>query len=1205
MGVVLFVILLVALGLFLTPRLVSTQWFKHQLESAAANVLHRPVHIQTLIWSWTDGIRINGVTVDDTPSFSEKPLFSIDHASLKIDMGSLLRRRLVFLFDMEAVRVLLVRHKDGRTNVEALMAAFGPPSKKTKEKHESRLLPFVLPEDVVADIGVKLLTIQIDDRLRDRTLLIHDASLRLTAPSLQQKPLYLLVSSEQTLDGSLLPPLRLGIRVSDLLTPSWRLDLKHLSLNAEGSLPGLEFSLQGGLRQKKVLATLGVDLGPASDALRPILSTSLPETSGRVDMKLEGSRQPDDHITFHLDITGKGLSARGGRLKNLEIAPLNLSIANEGVLYPQAKRAEITDGEIRIQEKTRLPWRGMLRQLESNKFGLDLTIGPLMIDLDEITHVLKGIIPSGITIEQKKGHGNSKNSQLAIERMAINGKLPDGETTIQLNDLKLNLPALNANIPAGAFGAKDIRFHVKAAEAVLSSGFPSRLTLSSGLGMDTVHLKGPKDLKIREVELNTLSLKTARMAPTEKGLMGVTGEVTLQTAGIFKGISAPAWGSVPSLSHRFDASVHLVPSLAATIENMLFSLDLAQPADLRPLDIKLGQDIRMMCRLKGGRIQKSGAIQIDAEQMTADLDMGDLFKGHLTAGFKNLGSERLKADGRIALDAGKLLALLPQARRPKGRLTGRMALEWKFGGRRPRPGEIQRIIDGQQPLSSKIKEAPFIQHLKLLTRLKDVGIDLSLSDQDRVSAGGIHTPSPLILELEGGLNRVDLKGELACAHINQLPRLGKLDPSMGVQMGVSLHLEDFKTAKISQSLKIAPLNLEETLTGSLDHLDRIIDHTPPLEPAQLLRVLDAAVSTRIQMDLARLLGDRLAHLSAAGTISAGANLTLAGDNHLTADMNMKASSIDVRTDQAQVDQLQADFQVNRRFRIVSAHHQNRKPDTATPLSRKVLYPSSPTTGIRRSTQPWPGPVEYLSLGPPNLTFDAVRIPTGPLFLDVSNGQIAIDLAGPLPSLDHFQVDVLGGSITGDLGLSEGPDMFMLGARCAFSGLDMRRLSIDVRGAAVKEEAGNSHDSEISGRLTVNFPISDEPVMLLNRMRATVRLTHIGSHTLERFLYALDPYESNEMMVKQRKLLRQGTPRWIELQIKDGNLSLRGEVEVKGALIKLPEIRRFNVALLPIKDKLNEQAPKLRHLTQLLKILVSNTILVNQGEGLRLIRGETP
>ncbi|MEJ2587737.1 MAG: hypothetical protein P8165_09210, partial [Deltaproteobacteria bacterium] len=725
MGVVLFAILLVALGLFLTPRLVSTQWFKHQLESAAANVLHRPVHIQTLIWSWTDGIRINGVTVDDTPSFSEKPLFSIDHASLKIDMGSLLRRRLVFLFDMEGVRVLLVRHKDGRNNVEALMAAFGPPSKKTKEKHESRLLPFVLPEDVVAHIGVKLLTIQIDDRLQDRTLLIHDASLRLTAPSLQQKPLYLLVSSEQTLDGSLLPPLRLGIRVSDLLTPSWRLDLKHLS-----------------------------------DALRPILSTSLPETSGRVDMKLEGSGQPDDHITFHLDITGKGLSARGGRLKNLEIAPLNLSIANEGVLYPQAKTAEITDGEIRIQEKTRLPWRGMLRQLESNKFGLDLTIGPLMIDLDEITRVLKGIIPSGITIEQKKGHGNSKNSQLAIERMAINGKLPDGETTIQLNDLKLNLPALKANIPAGAFGAKDIRFHVKAAEAVLSSGFPSRLTLSSGLGMDTVHLKGPKDLKIREVELNTLSLKTARMAPTEKGLMGVTGEVSLQTAGIFKGISAPAWGSVPSLSHRFDASVHLVPSPAATIENMLFSLDLAQPADLRPLDIKLGQDIRMMCRLKGGRIQKSGAIQIDAEQMTADLDMGDLFKGHLTAGFKNLGSERLKSDGRIALDAGKLLALLPQARRPKGRLTGRMALEWKFGGRRPRPGEIQRIIDGQQPLSSRIKEAPFIQHLKLLTRLKDVGIDLSLSDQDRVSAGGIHTPSPLILELEGGLNRVDLKGGL-------------------------------------------------------------------------------------------------------------------------------------------------------------------------------------------------------------------------------------------------------------------------------------------------------------------------------------------------------------------------------------------------------------------------------------------------------------
>jgi hypothetical protein len=346
-------------------------------------------------------------------------------------------------------------------------------------------------------------------------------------------------------------------------------------------------------------------------------------------------------------------------------------------------------------------------------------------------------------------------------------------------------------------------------------------------------------------------------------------------------------------------------------------------------------------------------------------------------------------------------------------------------------------------------------------------------------------------------------------------------------------------------------------------------------------------------------------MSAAGTLSAGADLTLAGDNHLTADMNMKASSIDFQKDQAQVNRLQADLQVNRRFKIESAHHQKRRKATATPLSRKVLYPPSPNTGFRGLNQPWPGPFGYLSLGPPNLTFETARIPTGPLFLNVSNGQIAIDLAGPLPSLDHFQVDVLGGSVTGNLGLSEGPDVFMLGANCSFSGLDMRRLSGDVREAAIKEEAGSSPDSEISGRLTVNLPLSDDPMMLLNRMRTTVRLTHIGSQTLERFLYALDPYESNEMMVKQRKLLRQGTPRWIEIQIKDGNLSLKGEVEVKGALIRLPEIRRFNVALLPISDRLNEQAPKLRHLMQLLNILVSDTILVNQGEGLKLIRGETP
>jgi translocation and assembly module TamB len=106
-------------------------------------------------------------------------------------------------------------------------------------------------------------------------------------------------------------------------------------------------------------------------------------------------------------------------------------------------------------------------------------------------------------------------------------------------------------------------------------------------------------------------------------------------------------------------------------------------------------------------------------------------------------------------------------------------------------------------------------------------------------------------------------------------------------------------------------------------------------------------------------------------------------------------------------------------------------------------------------------------------------------------------------------------------------------------------------------------------MSLRVPVTAHAGTVMGNLDAVFRLTHIGARTLERLLYAMDPHENNESIVRQRALLKKGTPRWIEVLIRNGNLSLTGEVAVGGSTIQLPAIRRLSVASLPIRKQIQD------------------------------------
>jgi hypothetical protein len=225
----------------------------------------------------------------------------------------------------------------------------------------------------------------------------------------------------------------------------------------------------------------------------------------------------------------------------------------------------------------------------------------------------------------------------------------------------------------------------------------------------------------------------------------------------------------------------------------------------------------------------------------------------------------------------------------------------------------------------------------------------------------------------------------------------------------------------------------------------------------------------------------------------------------------------------------------------------------------------------------------------SLLFDSAMLSAGPLPLEIRNHETELRLVNGLPRIDYFQMDLMDGTIAGSVSISRNEGAFILEAGCILSGLNAGSLLPNtIRGAP-------DENAEISGQFSLSLPLSVNPRRLLQDLGMDLNITHIGPETLELLLYAMDPYESNETIVNQRKLLRMGAPRWINLDIDHGSLSLSGQVQVKGISLDLPRIERLNLTDLPVHKQLEAALSGFGGIIDLLKIISSDSIyLGNDG-----------
>jgi hypothetical protein len=194
-------------------------------------------------------------------------------------------------------------------------------------------------------------------------------------------------------------------------------------------------------------------------------------------------------------------------------------------------------------------------------------------------------------------------------------------------------------------------------------------------------------------------------------------------------------------------------------------------------------------------------------------------------------------------------------------------------------------------------------------------------------------------------------------------------------------------------------------------------------------------------------------------------------------------------------------------------------------------------------------------------------------------------------ISFFQADLLGGTLLARGLFDLRPEVPNIAAASSFSNLDISML---LPKETRKGQADS--DAEITGELNLTAPLIPEQRELFEQLRMAFGVRKIGANTIERALFSLDPYERNEQVVAQRKMLRHGRLKELRVTAVDGAISLEGEAYIKGVPIQIPKVERLRISDLPQRQELTKNRATIMSLRNLLELVRADTLTVGpKGE----------
>lgn len=1187
---------LVGLIVFL-PQLVSTTRFKDFLESRASSALNRRVQIEELQWAWTEEILINNISIQDDPAFSNKPILSTKSARIKIFFGEMLSGRLHFDFVIDGLEAGLIRSKNGHTNVGMLLAQFKPAGTKEKEQAPPDLknLAFSVPFDIQGRVHLNNIFVRAEDRRQNKQLALQNAAVHIDIPSLYLEPAALQAYTDIAIDGQKITDAHLNVSVKNLFGPTGSLQITDAYIDMEGTGPGAKFVFNSNLNKFKMNSRIEFDLAKLSRILKPFMPPQISSTAiaGNLKCIFNGSGNPQESLAFKTSLEGEGIALSKGFLDDKTLGPLNFNVSNRGTLDAVKGRISIEQGALVLGKKSTAAWQGAVDNLYSTAPRADLKFGSIRFDIGELLDKSSGFIPQGIKLSEDSAQNFPI---LEIVNAGFSGPVPLGPNDVSIRGLVLKMPDLYfipKKFQKPLLSANKTRFAIEDFRSTLKDFFPTQMSLTASLTTDSILVKGEKDFNVKKLSIPNITVSSNQIHKSKNPLVGLTASFKVQEALTIDEISVPSVLTVNHVQQTLDTALEFPDGINArlAIKDLKIKLPSLVIENSRYGPFKT--DAQLSCSIDKIELLETEPLNADVKGIKANLSVDNILVADIEADAENMAATLLKTKGKVFIDMTPLSEKLIARFYDKIRLTGRTKLNWDFAGRLPHKQEIAKLAS----LTINFKDdLGFVDRFAAGCKLQDVGVDLTVSESNHLKIKSISTGSPLSYSLDNKTGKGKFDGKIFLRGIDKVPFNIIADKHLNADILVSGAHDYLESATYSQVAQLKPANIKHTFDLSLSGLDRIFKRNLKMPLPLWLKYIGATARGTLNVAEETNLTGFAESLDFDGRVETGLELTLVPDENIKLKAWALSPAMNVKLGKLfSVKSLKTNLNLKKDYRITVEDEIKAEQSKIVPLSVRVLKvepepiagSSIAFTAEDAAVTKFTGALQNRFSAQHAIAFKSAYMGFGPLPLSVDHAVIDFDLNKGLPASDYFKVELLGGTVIGSVAVLQENDLFFLQTQLAFSGLNTEKIY-------APDNAKDNDDSELSGQLWTLIPLSSRMSTLLQQFQMDLNLSRIGTRSLERFLYALDPSESNEAIVSQRQLLRLGSPRWINVYVKDGSLSMEGEVDAQGVAVAIPGLRRLNVANVTGLDNYAEHLASLDPIVEVLKICAANGIKISKG-----------
>ncbi|MGM0452338.1 MAG: AsmA family protein [Thermodesulfobacteriota bacterium] len=1186
---VLFSLVIALLTAALLPAIVSTDRARQTVVESIENALGHPVRIKTIDWSWRQGITIEGIRIAQPTDFSGPSMISADRAELDLQFMPLLKRRLVFSFFLQKPSLHLTRDKAGRINLPAAFAGEKSgkvPAADTESdasESDAKAGPVALPMDVAADMDLSGITVTWDDRQSGQKIRIENGTIRIKTASIANGATRLAAAADVFVNGEKLPRASIKAGIQNLFDENRQLRLQTANADLEGRLPGTDVSLSGDMGKKTVKGDISVDLAEAFRAAAPFAPEIFTDSTagGAVDVTAELARAEDNTIGFSAELTGKDLSVSGKRLASRNLGPGDMGVTADGTVDLVDMALTLDHGTVSLLENSRLDCRATVRDLQSAAPAMDITVSPAKLDISEIAAFAKPFLPAALAL----GNPEAAPAQIAIDEIRLQGRLPAGRASMDVTGLAADLPGFKFRTESQApavISLADAGLDIQSFHAELTDLFPTaaRINAAGRLGRVTTEASGNR-ISLDGLVLDSIELEADQLQADRQSPAGIAGKwrMVLSTAidGFAFNDRLKLAGIEQAVTTR--ASFFRDGTRRATLER--FDLDIAdiQVTDPAVGEIHTSGDLEI--GLKELVLRETAPLDIDVDDLTTRLGIGEMLTLDISADAEKTGRHRINAAAEADIDIAGLMQTIDVREKTGINAGGRVRLAASFTGKQPGPDTLRDLKAFE--IAGNLD---FLKHCRVNLSLSDGRIAYRPGNDSAVRVGQV-SGSPL---LSFDISNKPAAGKIASRiQFRDAADLLAIRPEKPVSGKFELDLAHTDGHRLEgrQQLTLAPGNIEQSIDMAFDGIKPTLAYKSPRET---LEQINGRANAQVRIEdcagIKHWAVPGLAPVTAAGAIGAAFGLRITPENTVAGRLRIDSQDMAAAMgDRFSVDGVNGAIEMAKTVT-------RRKSDAAgaagvsdTLLSRQLMQGGRPGPAAAAAKDSKLSAVTGSADTGKGLSLTGARINAGGLPVFIGPSRLDAGLQDGLPYIHVFPLEVLGGSVTADAAIRQQGAGYALETRLNFTHLDP---GIFFPEAAAGLETGAS---KISGAVYSKIPVSPDMQQVLENAQIRIDFRKIGRRAAERLLYAIDPHESNEAIVSQRRLLKNGTPKRIRLTIGDGFVSLEGELKIRGVTVALPRLNRLNIAQIPGIDDYQSRLTMIHTIVDALDLATAKSVSV--------------